>query len=619
MGVTNFSAGPNNPNGSGGAPGGTSFPLTPPGANFDPNDLMINLNKQPYKPTLFRDAVITQLLSVLIGESKPNALLIGPAGTGKTKIAEELAHRIEAKDPTLPSMLNGYTIWALQLSDIVAGSGILGELEEKIKDLVNYLSDPKNKAIVFIDELHNLFSGETYKKIAQILKPALSRGKIKTIGATTTQEAKSLDEDPAFNRRFTKVLVDELSKDQTQEILMAYKATLVKHYGTTFNLDAGLAKTIVNIADNFCSAGSHRPDNALTLLDRSVANAVIQKQQMLSSPDPMTQSMAQAMAGVLLSESGIRRTAYKITTGNNEPRVFDEAAVRDAFKPIRGQDAVIDKLMYVMRRREINVRPRTRPLTFLFAGASGVGKTEVVNILAASCMDSKPIILNMAEYHSSASINRIIGAPAGYVGYNDNGELPFDILDTNPYQVILLDEFEKCNREVQRLFMGVFHDGTLKTNRGKQIDFTKSIIVATTNAGCTIKGGTLGFGRTDSPEKSVDDLSGWFDVELINRFNYRITFNNITRDLFRDIMRDFYARDVAAIKLAKSRVPLPDQIPDADLEALVDKHFDPKLGARPVKTAIEDYVDDIIISAALPVQPAAAAPDADETIEQAGA
>ena len=597
MGVTNFTSG--GASGGGNAGGSAAFlpPVGGPPA-FNPDDTMVNLNKKAHTPTLFRDAVISQLMSVLIGESKPNALLVGPAGTGKTKIAEELAHRIEVKDPSVPPMLQGYTIWSLQLSDIVAGAGIVGELEEKVNALVDYLGDPKNKAIVFIDELHVLFSSELYKKIAQILKPALSRGRIKTIGATTTQECKTLDEDPAFNRRFTKVLVDELSKEQTLEVLTNYRSVLVKHYGTTFNFDADLGKTIVNIADNFCSAGSHRPDNALTLLDRSIAGAIIQKQQMLSSPDPMVQQMAKAMPGVMLTEASIQRTAYKITTGNNEPKTFDELSLRSDFAVIRGQDDVIEKMIYAIRRRELNTRPRRIPLTFLFAGSSGVGKTEVVKILAQNYMGEKPIMLNMAEYHSPASINRIIGAPAGYVGYDDNGELPFDILDTNPYQIILLDEFEKCNREVQRLFMEVFQEGVLKTNRGKTIDFSKAIIVATTNAACTVSSGVMGFNRAETPrEKTVDDLSGWFDVELLNRFNYRITFNDISKDMFREIARDYYRRDVAAIKALRPRTAIADEISDADLEAIVEKHYNPKLGARPVRTAIEDFIDDSLLAA----------------------
>lgn len=601
MGVSNFTNSNNAGNGggntgSGGGGGHMPFGGYPMGgpSTFDPNDMMTNLNKKTHTPTLFRDGVISQLMSVLIGESKPNALLVGPAGTGKTKIAEELAHRIETLNPSVPTMLQGYTIWALQLSDIVAGSGILGELEEKVKMILEFLNDPKNKAIVFIDELHVLFSGETYKKIAQILKPAMSRGQLKVIGATTTQEVKSIETDPAFNRRFTKVIVDELSKEQTLEILKSYRATLVKHYNTTFNFDDDLGKTIINIADEFCNVGSHRPDNALTLLDRSIAEAIIQKTEMLNDPDPNVVAMAKAMVGIMLSESSIQRTAFKITTGNNEPKIFDKQELIDGFAVIKGQDEIVDKLVSIIEKYDMRLRPRKKPLTMLFAGASGVGKTEITKILARSYVGEKPIILNMAEYHSSSSINRIIGAPAGYVGYDDNNELPFDILDTNPYQVILLDEFEKCNKGVQRLFMSVFDEGFLKTNTGKMIDFSKAIIIATTNAGCTVKGGSLGFMNNTKREKTVDDLADYFDVELINRFNYRLTFNDITRDIFTDIMREYYEKDVAEIKSRKSRIQIPDTIDDAELEELVEKTFNPKLGARPVGVAITEYIDGLI-------------------------
>lgn len=600
MGVSNFTnsnnTGSNGGGNSGSGGGGSVLGGYPFGAQtaFDPNDMMVNLNKKKHTPTLFRDSVISQLMSVLIGESKPNALLVGPAGTGKTKIAEELAHRIETLNPSVPSMLQGYTVWALQLSDIVAGSGIVGELEEKVNQILDYLSNPKNKAIVFIDELHVLFSGETYKKIAQILKPAMSRGRLKVIGATTTQEAKSIETDPAFNRRFTKVLVDELSKEQTLEILKSYRATLVKHYNTTFNFDDDLGKIIINIADEFCNVGSHRPDNALTLLDRSIAQAIIQKQEMLNDPDPNVQNMAKAMPGVMLSEASIQRTAFKITTGNNEPKIFDKNELINDFAVIKGQDEIVDKLINIIEKYDMRLRPRKTPLTLLFAGASGVGKTEITKILSRSYVGEKPIILNMAEYHSNASINRIIGAPAGYVGYDDNNELPFDILDTNPYQVILLDEFEKCNKAVQRLFMSVFDEGFLKTNTGKIIDFSKAIVIATTNAGCTVKGGSLGFMNDSKKEKTVEDLSDYFDVELINRFNYRLTFNDITKDIFTEIMREFYEKDVAEIKSRKARIQIPDTIDDADLEELVENTFNPKLGARPIRTAMTEYIDGLI-------------------------
>ncbi len=599
--LTNFTGDPNGNGGNGnnggtGSTGGSSRGGFPPfmgggSSQFAPDELMTNMNKAHHTPTLFRDAVINQTMSVLIGKNKPNALLVGLAGTGKTKIVEELANRIETKHPSVPLILHDYTIWNLQLSDLVAGTGIVGELEEKVNNLVEFLSDKKNKAIVFVDEIHVLFAGETYKKIAQILKPAMSRGKIKVIGATTTQELKSIETDPAFNRRFGKVLVDELSKAQTLEILTAFKSTLFKHYNTTFNFDDDLGKYIINTADDFCSTGSHRPDNALTLLDRTVADAIIRKQEMLNSPDPTISAMAKAMPGILLSENSIKTTAWKITTGNNEPKQFDVDELRNDFSRILGQEHIIEPLIKVIRLHDMHVRPRKRPLTFLFTGPSGVGKTELTKILASSYIGEKPIILNMPEFHSSASINRIIGAPAGYVGYDANSELPFDALDTNPYQVILLDEFEKCHSSVQRLFMSVFDEGYLKTNTGKTIDFSKSIIIATTNAGCTNDAFSIGLVKNDKKDKTIEDLSAYFNIELLNRFSHRFTFHSLSRELYTDIMRNAYAADVADIKTRKPRVQLLDDIDPTELENLVEKSYNPKLGAHPIKTVITEYID----------------------------
>jgi len=237
--------------------------------------LLVDLGEKPYTKTLYRDGVINQMMAVLVSENKPNCVLIGMPGSGKTKIAEELAHRIKKNDPSIPKQLKGCSIYMLNLSDIVSGCCLVGELERKLNVLVEYLADTKNKAIVFIDEIHMLFTSETYKRIAQILKPALSRGQIKTIAATTSQEISAMDTDPAFNRRFTRIIVDELTKEQTRDVVMSYIPVLAKHYGAKIEMSDALAENIINIADEFSTAGSHRPDNALTLLDRAVADVVV--------------------------------------------------------------------------------------------------------------------------------------------------------------------------------------------------------------------------------------------------------------------------------------------------------------------------------------------------------
>ncbi len=556
--------------------------------------ILDNLNKKEHTPTLYRDAIIDQLMTVLIGESHPNALLVGPAGTGKTKIVEELAHRIEIKDASVPELLYGCTIYSLQISDIVAGSSMVGELEEKVKSLVEFLSNKDNRAILFLDEFHMLFQEGLYEKIAQILKPALGRGMIRVIGATTTQEVKNIDTDPAFKRRFTKVIVDELSKDQTLEIVNVYVRKLADHYKMPFNYDEELGRNIVDIADEYCSSNTHRPDNAVTLADRAVANAVVEKYKLLNSPDINLQNMGRSINGVNLSRRGIIRTALKVATGHNEPKDFSEDELQSELEYIKGQDDVLEQIIKILRLRNMHVRPMNRPLTFLFAGSSGVGKTEVANIIARYCTDEKPIRLNMAEFYSEASINRLIGAPAGYVGYDSNAEMPFDILDTNPYHVIELNEFDQAHKSVQDLFMNVFEEGYLKDNSGKIIDFSKSIIIATTNAGRMDESNPIGINRKKR-DISVSELSEHFKIALINRFNHKMTFHEITREIYEDIMKDTYMKEVQMIKQLRPGAALEDELPDFELKTLCDKSFDVRFGARPIKTTVCNYIDSRLV------------------------
>ena len=546
-------------------------------------NLLTDLSKEQHSPTLYRDSIISQLMAVLISESMPNALLVGPAGCGKTRIAEELAGRIASKDESVPAQLCGYKVYSLSISEMMAGVSLVGDLEKRAVRLIDFLSKEEHKAILFLDEIHVLFSDRIYKQIVQMLKPALSRGQIRMIAATTTQEVKAIDADPAFNRRFTRIPVDELSKVQTKTILMAYKEKISKHYGMELDVDEKLADIIINIADESCSAGSHRPANALTLLDRSVALAVVNGQK----------------SAVRLDPGHIEMTACRMISGSFEVRKFDERVFRSGLARIKGQDDILDNLAKVIKLHDMHIRPRRKPLTFLFAGASGVGKTEVAKIIADTYICEKPIILNMAEYHSSASINRMIGAPAGYVGFDRNSELPFDALDTNPYQVILLDEFEKCDRAVQRLFMSVFDEGVMMTSFGKEIDFSKAIIIATANAGCT-KNKSLGFGRGSEDRKlSISVLSDYFDVELLNRFSHIYTFHDISKDIYREIVASTYEREILSLRTRGTDIIVGDvfdeQLNEDDLRSLVDHSYEPKLGARPALTSVTEFIDNKLL------------------------
>lgn len=613
MGLNNFTGNSgNNNNGSGGGsgfPGG--FPgglggMMPGGDAIDPLELVINYNDKfkNSSPAMFRDELIQQTMAVLIGKDKPNALLIGPAGVGKTKIVEHLAMMLANNDPLLPTKLNGCVIYELPLSNIVAGSSYVGQVEEKLKAVIDFMADPKNRAILFIDEIHQLVGeSQTYEKIAQILKPALARGEIRTIGATTVQESANLANDPAFNRRFSRLPVDEPTPEQTVQILIAARMGFVTHYSNKVAISDDLMPTVVAIADEYSSAGSHRPDNALTLLDRTLGDAVVHQKvlEQKAQNDPTLLAALKAMPIIPITEKMLRKTAHKLTTGHSKKDALDVQNLRNSLSRIKGQDEIITRLITLLRRHDLNLfSTDKKPLMMMFAGPSGVGKTEVTKIIANELIGIKPITLNMGEFHSPASINRIIGAPAGYVGYNNNGEMPFDVLDSNPYQVILLDEFEKCHIEVQQLFMSAFDEGYMKTNRGKVIDFSKAIIIATTNAAHTSNEsksvGFVGKSNTGSTKSQITDLTKWFEPAILGRFQSNIfKFNELTEDVYREIIIAKYHKEVARIRQIKPRIALLDDIPDADLDEMIAHTYIPALGARPAEQAVREYIENQVL------------------------
>lgn len=600
MGMNNFTGNPSGNNNINNLAAGIQNPFAPQSAH-DATEYLINYNNK-FNQTgkaMFRDAVVSQTMAVMLGKNKPNALLVGQAGVGKTKIVEDIAYRLVSQDPSVPDKLLGSVIYELPLSNIVAGSGIVGELEEKAKSVIDFISDPDNHAILFIDEIHQLLSGNpTYDKIAQILKPALARGEMKVIGATTLQEATNLTTDPAFNRRFSRVIVDELTNEQTVEILAKSTGSYIQHYNNKVAIDNTILPMVVEIANQYGAAGNHRPDTAITLLDRACGDAIIARkaQEIAAANDPVVLQAIKATPFVAITAKQLKRTAIALMTGHAKKDALDKNEMMKKLEVIKGQDDIIKQVVDRIAKDDKALYPRTKPLTFLFAGTSGVGKTEVTKIIAKELTGVKPITLNMPEFHSSASINRIIGAPAGYVGSDSHAELPFDVLESNPYQVILLDEFEKADRSVQTLFMGAFDEGYIKTSNGKLVDFSKAIIIATTNASHTTGKSThIGFNAVDDDasarRQAITDLSGWFPPELLNRFNMVLTFHNISKAEYRNILADTYKRDIARIK-TNHRIALPDELDDATLDSMTEETYIPEFGARPAKRAIRDYIEE---------------------------
>lgn len=632
MGLSNFTsggAGSNTPPAGAGSNPPMPSMASMVGSLSDITDILLNYNDR-YKtadPTLFRDEVITQAISVIIGKNKPNALLVGAAGVGKTKIVEDIARRIANDDPLIPKSLKGHTIYELPLSSLVAGAGIVGQLEERVTALVDFICDPKNKAILFIDEIHQLTTdrSSTYEKIAQIIKPALARGDMHVIGATTLQESRSFDDDPAFNRRFSRLIVDELNRDQTLEILHAARTGLTAHYKHQVTVSDDVLATVTIVADEFAKAGHHRPDNALTLLDRAMADTVLDFNKRLAkaTADQDTAALAalSAITSVPTTERRIRQVAMRLMTGHAQKENLNVQQLSLELSRIQGQDSITEKLVETLHRDDLGVFPRTTPMAWLFAGASGVGKTEIAKIVARELTEQPPIILNMTEYHSPASINRIIGAPAGYVGSTSNAELPFDCLESNPYRVILLDEIEKSDKSVQRLFLSAFDEGYIRTSQGKAVDFSKAIVIATTNAAReTMSKRLVGFGAQPAPTHSnlVRDLEQHFDTEFLARFSEIVGFNPLNADVYRDILQGSYVRERELILKNQPRkaAQLPAAIPDDELNSLVERTYLESQGARPAERAARRHIEDVLLNAALSTKAASQAwPVVDAPVE----
>lgn len=575
-------------------------------------DLLVDYNER-YKNSgniMFRDNVIKQTLSSLICKNKPNALLVGQAGVGKTKIVEDIAYRLANDDVLIPDQLKGYTIYELPISNIMSGSSLLGQLEEKVQTVIDFISDESNKAILFIDELHLLVDGDrAYMTVGQLIKPALARGNFRCIGATTLQESASLFKDPAFNRRFTRIIVDELTQSQTVDVLKNCLPGYLKHYNSKFSITDQTLELIVPIADQYAGIGSHRPDNAFTLLDRTIAEELLARKikeirltEKLSDPDPAVACAAQqALAGlnsmpsVNITENKIRNTAIRMMKGNSEQESIDFDELQNNLSSIKGQDDVISKLIKIIKHRENGLFPSKKPTTILFTGTSGVGKTEITKIFANTITGKAPIIINMTEYSHASAVNQIIGSNVGYLGSDSKTELPFDCLESNPYQIILLDEFEKGHKEVQRLFMRVFDEGLLKTNRGTTIDFSKAIIIATTNAAHKEVKKSFGFGEKapESKKTEIEELKKWFDPELLNRFEHIVNFNPISADTYIDIIKGIYAKESARIMKLNHSYQLKPEIDPADLEKMRE-NFVADFGARPAFNTVREYIENQI-------------------------
>ena len=624
-GIHNFGKGNNSGSNAGGGANGTPIGAMPTGgSSFPPQkpttpEVLENYNEKAkngdFHEALFRDTQIIQLMSVLTTAMHPNALLTGAAGVGKTQIVEEVARRLATNDPITTAILGGYTIYELQVSKLVAGKSYVGQLEEALHEVIEFASDPKEKAILFIDEIHQLMSSSdpTSEKIAQILKPALGRKDLHVIGATTTQEATTFLKDPAFSRRWSTVIVPELSPAETVEIIKNLKPALEKHHNVA--IPDKILDQIITLGDQHKQYGSHRPDTSLSLIDRAMSdeNINFEKLKEEAKNDPIIKQYVSSVKMPVLSITQVKKSAMSLITGSET--AFDSSAdeLRTTFnETIIGQDEAKEKIINSIERMNLKLTRRTKPVSFLFVGATGTGKTEITEQLAKTIFGSKRrmIEINLTEYSDSSALTRITGSSDGYVGSTSKRELPFDSLEANPYQVILLDEFEKGSKAVQRFFMQALDKGRVMTNRNKEIDFTRTIIIATTNAGMAkLNEKQVGFGNNNKTLASVASASDInkaleqsFDTELLNRFEHIITFKPMTKEQYTQILAVKYNQIVKEatesrhdLDLNPKAINLEDATSYDVLNKLADESYLPEFNGRPASKTINKYIEDFIL------------------------
>lgn len=564
-------------------------------------EMLINLNEKAksFDKALFRDDILNKMISVLHNLKHPNPLLIGEAGVGKTQVVEELARRIVLEPNTIPSVYRDTVIYELPITSIVAGGGMVGEIESRVEDVITFASEPENHAIIYIDEIHQLYSktSSTYTQIAQQLKPAMARGDLHIIASTTTQEGRRLQSDPAINRRFSKINVPELTKEQTLEILELVRTKYESHNNIV--IPKSLLEDIVELADDHIH--SARPDSALTLIDQASSSLFIKS-------DLLNRQQNAGVAHLKLTINNLKDAVAQITS--HKPSNL--ASKADLFKAlqsvVKGQDIALEDISDAIVRKQLNLIKTKKPLSVLLYGPTGTGKTEIGKQVAKNIFGSESdmIYLNMTEFSNSATLSKLTGSPDGYVNSDSNQKLPLDELETNPAQVIILDEFEKASNEVQNFFMQALDEGEVSTQRGNIIDFSKAIVIATSNAGQIIES-SVGFASPSkqvTKSKQLESLSASFKMELLNRFNKVIRIDSISRETYKDILKSKYNRLVSEIMASNpkyefnqlefndaSGAPIPYQM----IDNMTEDTYSPELNGRPAEREMLQYIENLIL------------------------
>jgi ATP-dependent Clp protease ATP-binding subunit ClpA len=526
-------------------------------------------------PLIGREQEVERVIQVLCRRRKNNPLLVGEAGVGKTAIAEGLARRIIEKD--IPEILEQATVYALDMGALLAGTKYRGDFEQRLKAVLKQLkSDPH--AVLFIDEIHTLIgagsaSGGTLDA-SNLLKPALSSGALRCIGATTYNEYRGIfEKDHALSRRFQKIDVTEPSVEQTVQILRGLKSRFEEHHGVKYS--AAALSTAAELSAKYIN-DRHLPDKAIDVIDEAGAAQRI-----------LPKSKQKRTIGKIEIEEIVSKIArIPPATVNTDDRQVLARLDKNLKSVVFGQDPAIEALSAAIKMSRSGLGKIDKPIgAFLFSGPTGVGKTEVAKQLAY-VLGIELIRFDMSEYMERHAVSRLIGAPPGYVGF-DQGGLLTEAITKKPHSVLLLDEIEKAHPDIFNVLLQVMDHGTLTDNNGRKADFRNVIVIMTTNAGAeTLNRRAIGFSNAREAGDEMADIKRMFTPEFRNRLDAIVSFKSLDTDVIMRVVDKFLI--ALEQQLAEKKVEI--SYSESLRAYLAKKGFDPQMGARPMQRLIQDTI-----------------------------
>lgn len=581
-------------------------------------------------PVIGRDQEMKRVIETLNRRNKNNPVLIGEPGVGKTAIAEGLAVKIFEGD--VPVKLMNKQVYLLDVASLVTNTGIRGQFEERMKQLIEELQT-RNDVILFIDEIHLLVGAGTAEgskmDAGNILKPALARGEMQLIGATTLKEYRQIEKDAALERRFQPILVKEPSGEDTIHILHGIKDRYENFHEVHYPDEA--IQAVVTLSQRYIQ-DRFLPDKAIDLMDEvgarlnlthtsadsesigSRLNEVIQQKEQAAEKEEYEKA-----ANLRFEEIQLRKQLEQAKQNGDTPQV--EVTVADIEliveektgipvtklqaaeqakmkgiaeslgKKVIGQEDAVDKIAKAIRRSRAGLKSKDRPIgSFLFVGPTGVGKTEITKVLAEELFGSRDTLirLDMSEYMEKHSVSKIIGSPPGYVGHEEAGQLT-EHVRRNPYSILLLDEIEKAHSDVQNMFLQIMEDGRLTDSHGRTVSFKDTVIIMTSNAGTGDKKVSMGFNQiTHESVTMLESLGAYFKPEFLNRFDAIVAFNELTEENLLEIV-DLMLEDLQ-LTITVNNIDMTISLEAK--KALVKLGYDKRFGARPLRRVIQDKIED---------------------------